>query len=69
DPVAPGEQGEVSVKFNTKGKKNQQSKPVTIIANTYPNQTKVFIKGMVNPDPNAPVKAKSTEAKPSEMNR
>ena len=54
EPVAPGTSGEIAVKFNTKGKKNSQTKPVTITANTYPNQTKVFLKGFVNPDPNAP---------------
>lgn len=49
DPIAPGEGGEISVEFNTKNKKNKQSKPVTITANTYPSQTKVFLKGFVKP--------------------
>lgn len=66
DPIAPGDNGEIAVKFNTKGKKNKQSKPVTITANTYPNQTKVFINGFVHPDPNAALNAKSTDLKPSD---
>jgi hypothetical protein len=47
DPIPPGEGGEISVRFNTKGKKNRQTKPVTITANTYPTTSKVFIKGEV----------------------
>ena len=65
-PIAPGAEGEIEVKFNTKGKKNQQSKPVTITANTYPNQTKVFVNGFVNPDPNAPAPEKPSEGQLSE---
>jgi hypothetical protein len=49
DPIAPGEKGVIEVKFDTKNKKNKQSKPVTITANTYPAQTKVFLTGFVIP--------------------
>jgi len=52
DPVAPGEKGSIKVKFNSAGKKGNQSKPVTLTANTYPAFTKVFIKGYVH-NPNA----------------
>ena len=47
DPIPPGEKGEIEVRFNTKNKKAKQQKPVTITANTYPSNTKVFISGYV----------------------
>ena len=47
DPVAPGASGEIAVKFDTKNKRDRQSKPITITANTYPSQTKIFLKGTV----------------------
>lgn len=49
EPIAPGEGGEIAVRFNTKNKKNKQQKPVTITANTYPANTKVFLSGFVKP--------------------
>ncbi len=49
DPIAPGKSGEISVRFDTKGKINQQGKPITIFANTYPNKTVLQLKGMVIP--------------------
>lgn len=49
DPIPPGNTGEIKVRFNTKNKKNKQNKPVTITANTYPSNTKVFLTGFVNP--------------------
>lgn len=49
DPIPPGEEGEIRVRFDSKNKKNAQNKPVTVTANTYPNTTKVFIKGFVEP--------------------
>lgn len=51
EPIAPGENGEIFVKFDTKNKKNKQSKPVTITANTYPSQTQIHLDGFVNPAP------------------
>lgn len=48
-PIAPGETGELGVKFNTNGKKNQQLKTITITANTNPVTTKLALKGMVTP--------------------
>jgi len=62
DPIAPGEEGEIQVKFNSKGKPNLQNKTVTITANTWPKQTKLKIKATVTPKPqdatsdNGPVK-------------
>lgn len=52
DPVAPGQSSEISVKFNTAGKKYDQSKPVSIIANTFPARTVLTMKGYVQPNPN-----------------
>lgn len=48
-PIQPGEEGQIEVRFNTMNKKNKQSKPITIIANTYPSATKVFLNGFVKP--------------------
>ena len=48
EPIAPGAKGEIEVKFNSKGKKNAQSKKVTINANTDPAQTFLTIKAFVN---------------------
>jgi len=51
DPIAPGKSGEISVKFNTSGKKNDQSKPVTLVANTFPQKTVLTMRGYVQPNP------------------
>lgn len=48
-PVPPGKSGEISVKFNTAGKRGPQKKPVTVTANTYPAQTVVDLIGVVHP--------------------
>lgn len=49
EPIEPGESASVMVRFNTLGKPNNQTKPVSIFANTYPNETKVYLKGNVKP--------------------
>jgi hypothetical protein len=49
EPIPPGASGEIEVKFNSKGKKNSQTKTVTINANTDPGQTILKIKACVNP--------------------
>lgn len=51
EAIAPGESSEVAVRFNTAGKKKEQSKPITLIANTYPARTILTMKGYVHPDP------------------
>jgi hypothetical protein len=51
EPIAPGEIGEIEVKFNSKGKKNKQTKTVTINANTVPEQTRITISANVTPAP------------------
>jgi hypothetical protein len=47
EPVEPGNTGEITVKFNSAGRPDHQSKEVTIFANTFPNEHKVRIKGNV----------------------
>jgi hypothetical protein len=41
------------VKFNSRGRKNQQNKTVTITANTESGKETLQIKSFVTPDPNA----------------
>ncbi|MFC5046634.1 DUF1573 domain-containing protein [Aquimarina hainanensis] len=49
DPIAPGETGELLVKFNSNGKPNQQNKQVTITANTEAGKEIIKIKALVTP--------------------
>ncbi len=49
DPIPAGETGEIQVKFNTKNKPNQQTKFVSINANTKPEVTRLKISGNVVP--------------------
>ena len=49
EAIEPGASGEISVEFNTLKKRNQQVTPVTITANTYPAQTKLQLRGFVQP--------------------
>ena len=53
EPIAPGGEGEITVRFNTKGKSGRNRKPVNITANTWPTTTTVYIDGTVKKDPNA----------------
>lgn len=45
--IAPGDEAEIKVEFNSKGKKGAQTKFVTIDANTIPAQTRLTIKADV----------------------
>ncbi len=47
DPVAPGEEGEILVEFDSKGKSGKQTKTVTITANTDPATTTITITGEI----------------------
>ena len=51
NPIAPGESGSIEVKFNSKGKKNKQTKKITVTANTDPTQTILTITANVTPAP------------------
>ncbi|WKK77248.1 DUF1573 domain-containing protein [Marivirga salinae] len=57
-PIAPGEEGEIEVKYNSRGKKNQDNKVVRITANTWPATNNLTIKAFVEP------KADKTNAGP-----
>lgn len=52
DPIAPGAKGEIKVKFNSKNRKNIQTKYVNINANTKPEVTRLKITGNVLADDN-----------------
>jgi len=47
EPLAPGENGEIHVEFDTKGKSGQQTKTVTVTANTDPSKTVLTLAGEV----------------------
>lgn len=48
EPVAPGAKSSVKVRFNSRGKSGEQSKTITIFANTEPSMTDLHFKAMVN---------------------
>ena len=54
DPIAPGETGELVVKFNGSGQ-NQVTKTITVNANTEKGTEQLRIKAFVNPKGAAPV--------------
>ncbi len=54
DPIAPGETGELVVKFNGSGQ-NQISKTITVTANTEKGSEMLRIKAFVNPKNAGPV--------------
>ncbi len=58
DPIAPGEEGEMMVKFDSRGKPNNQMKTVRITANTKTGQEMIKIKAFVTP------KAKAASGNP-----
>lgn len=47
EPIGVGEEAEIMVVFDSKNKKGNQTKQVTITANTNPPQTIIYIKGEV----------------------
>lgn len=47
DPISVGQSGEIRVKFNSKNRKNLQTKYVNINANTKPATTRLKITGIV----------------------
>ena len=70
-PVAPGESTEIVVEYNSKGKSSNKeggkadTKFVNVTANTEPAQTRLTIKALVMPDPNAPKPAAKPVAAPT----
>jgi hypothetical protein len=53
DPIAPGSESFVRVRFNSRHKEGEQNKTVTIFANTEPAMTDIRFRAMVNPNPAA----------------
>lgn len=47
NPIAPGTEDVVEVSFDSHGKKGNQHKTITLVANTYPSTTVIAIKGNV----------------------
>ena len=48
EPIAPGAEGEILVKFNSDYKKGEINKVISVAANTYPETTtKFYLKGTV----------------------
>lgn len=54
EPIAPGEEGEIEVEYNSRGKRNQDNKVVRITANTWPSTTNLTIKVFVEPKGDVP---------------
>lgn len=52
EAIAPGENGEMFVKFNTRGKPNKQMKAIRIVTNTESGRETIRIKAFVNPQNN-----------------
>lgn len=46
-PILPNEKGNLLVKFDPKDKKGSQQKIITVIANTIPSQTQLYIKANI----------------------
>lgn len=47
EPIPPGGTGVITAKFNTDGKGGEQRKPIYVMANTHPNETKLELRGTV----------------------
>lgn len=47
EPIAPNQEGEMKVTFDAKGKEGEQQKTVTIVTNTKPSKTTLFITAKV----------------------
>ncbi len=49
EPVKPGDKGMIHVEFDSRGLVGVQNKIITVIANTTPAVTELFLTGFVNP--------------------
>lgn len=54
EPILPGDKGEIKVVYKPKGQSGNQTKQVTVTANTTPANTILTITGDIQADPNAP---------------
>ncbi len=46
-PLEPGDIDSIVVTFDTTNKTEKQNKPITVIANSYPNKVKLYLRGFV----------------------
>lgn len=46
-PIKPGESGQMTVTFNSEGRSGFQNKSITIVSNTQPRETIIYIKAKV----------------------
>ncbi len=51
EPIAPGDSSSIKVKFDSENRPGFQTKPITILANTFPNKTELTLEGQVNESP------------------
>ncbi|MES2779476.1 MAG: DUF1573 domain-containing protein [Bacteroidota bacterium] len=58
EPIKPGAQGSIKVKFNSDYRLDAFEKAVVITANTTPMETLLKIRGFINPKPDAGAKLK-----------
>lgn len=47
EPIAPGNDGEIVVEFNSENRSGVQNKTITVVANTYPAKTPITLTGTV----------------------
>lgn len=59
-PIKPGEKGEIKAIYDSKGKKNNQNRSITLFTNTLVGKEVINVKGFVTPDPNASAQKKKT---------
>ncbi|MFK8102111.1 MAG: DUF1573 domain-containing protein [Saprospiraceae bacterium] len=58
-PIAPGEDGEIKVHYNSAGKLGPQKPTVTVISNAYPTKQKIYMEGFVDAERAKPIKKDS----------
>ena len=47
EPIKPGAEGKIDVKFDSNGKQGMQNKTITLVANTIPNTKVIAVKGSI----------------------
>jgi hypothetical protein len=47
DPIDPGDSGEIEVEFDSNQRAGQQKKMISVIANTFPSSTLLYLEGEV----------------------
>ncbi len=47
EPIKPGAEGKIDVRFDSNGKQGMQNKTITLVANTKPNTTVIALKGTI----------------------